>query len=187
MIQTRRFVTLGLAATALSACQGGAPANSPGAIDSRVDAAMADMYARLPFTRTLANQAEGVLVMPGVIKAGFVVGAAYGEGALRLPGTGYRTTADYYSFSSGSVGWQAGAQKTAHAIFFLTPDALATFRRRQGWEAGADAEVTLIDTGIKAEANTTNVQNPVVAVVFSQQGLLAGASLEGAKYTPIQP
>ncbi|MEM0923375.1 MAG: YSC84-related protein [Pseudomonadota bacterium] len=187
MTPTRRFVTLGLAATALAACQGGAPGNAPGTINARVDTAIDTMYARLPFTRTLANQAEGMLIMPGVVKAGFVVGAAYGEGALRLRNSGYRRTAQFYSFSSGSVGWQAGAQKTSHAIFFLTPDALATFRRRQGWEAGADAEVTLIDTGVKAEANTTNVQNPVVAVVFGQQGLLAGASLEGAKYTPITP
>ena len=185
MTLTRRAILA--APVALAACRGGAPANSPADLDREVNVAIDEMYARLPFTRDLAQQARGMVVMPGIIKAGFVVGAAYGEGALRLRNTGFRQTADYYSFSSGSVGWQAGAQKTSHALFFLTTDALTRFRRRPGWEAGADAEVTLIDTGIKAEANTTNLQKPVVAIIFNQQGLLAGASIEGAKYTKIRP
>ncbi|MEM7509016.1 MAG: lipid-binding SYLF domain-containing protein [Pseudomonadota bacterium] len=187
MTLNRRHIISGLGVLALTGCATGAPNNSGAEIDQNVNFALSDMYERLPFTRELANQAQGVLVMPGVIKAGFIVGASYGEGALRLPASGYNSTADYYSFSSGSVGWQAGAQKTAHAIFFMTPTALADFRRHQGWEAGADAEVTLLDSGLKADVNTTTAQSPVVAVVFSQTGLLAGASLEGAKYTKIRP
>ncbi|MEM6906162.1 MAG: lipid-binding SYLF domain-containing protein [Pseudomonadota bacterium] len=183
----RRHILTGLAALPLAACAGGAPNNSGAQIDADVSESIQTMYSRLPFTRDLANRARGMLVMPGVIKAGFVVGAAYGEGALRLPGDGYSRTNRYYSFSSGSVGWQAGAQKTSHALFFMTQSALDRFQAAQGFEVGADAEVTLLDTGVKAEVNTTAAQAPVVAVVFGQQGLLAGASLEGAKYTRITP
>ena len=37
--------------------------------------------------------AKGVLIMPNITKAGFVVGAQYGTGALQVGGK----TADYYS------------------------------------------------------------------------------------------
>lgn len=185
-MQTRRQVMLGGGALALSACATSGSVSSAGAIDANVDQAISQMYRVLPYTRDIAQRATGVLIMPGVVKAGLIVGGAYGEGALRLPGDGYRASDGYYSFAAGSVGFQAGAQKTAHALFFMTPAALDGFRRGKGFEAGVDAEVTLIDAGVKADLNTTVTQKPILGVVFSQKGLLGGASLEGAKYTKLR-
>ena len=190
-MQTRRQALLGIgalgAATGLAGCSSGGSLNSGESVDGSVNDAIRLMHDRLPFTRQIQDRAAGMLIMPGIVKAGFIVGASYGEGALRLKADGYRNTADYYSFGAGSVGYQAGLQKTAHALFFMTQGALAKFRASQGWEIGADAEVTVLDTGVKADLNTTQAQRPVLAVVFSQAGLLAGASLEGAKYTRIRP
>ncbi len=188
MIQNRRIFCLGAGAgvLALSGCvEGNRGLGSEAGVDGNVNDAIAMMYARLPYTRELASQARGILVMPGVYKGGFVVGAAYGEGALRVPGDGYSGSAAYYAFAGASVGWQAGVQKTAHALFFMADSALQKFNSSQNWEVGADAEVTLLDTGVKADLNTTVAQKPVLAVVFNQAGLMAGASLEGAKYTRI--
>ncbi|MEL6208564.1 MAG: twin-arginine translocation pathway signal, partial [Pseudomonadota bacterium] len=64
-------------------------------------------------------------------------------------------------------------------------DALERFRRSDGWEAGVDAEVTVLDKGAKLGADSTVTQKPIVAFVFAQGGLLAGASVEGAKYSKI--
>jgi len=36
--------------------------------------------------KEIAGKAKGVLVLPGVIKAGLIVGGEYGEGALRVGG-----------------------------------------------------------------------------------------------------
>lgn len=182
-MQTRRNAILGGGALALSACATSGSVSSASAIDTNVDQAIAQMYRVLPYTRDIASRAQGALIMPGVVKAGFIVGGAYGEGALRSAADGYRQSSAYYSFGAGSVGFQAGAQKTAHALFFMTPAVLDRFRGGKGFEIGADAEVTLIDAGVKGDLNTTITQQPILAVVFSQQGLLAGASLEGAKYT----
>ncbi len=186
-MQTRRQAIVLLGAGGLAACASGSGINSAAGVDGSVDSAIKQMNERLPFTTDLMSRAAGMLIMPGIVKGGFIVGASYGEGALRLPADGYRSSAAYYSFGAGSVGFQAGLQKTAHALFFMTQDALDKFRRRQGWEAGVDAEVTVIDTGVKADVNTTAAQRPVLAVVFNQAGLAAGASLEGAKYTRITP
>ncbi len=186
MTLTRRAALTGLMASSVAACTSGTTITTGPGIDANVEQAIANMYARLPYTRELAQRAEGMLIMPGIIKGGLIVGGAYGEGALRLPTDNYAVSAQYYSFGSGSVGYQVGAQKTAHALFFMTPAALVKFRNSNGWEVGADAEVTLLDTGVKADLNSTSLQKPVLAVVFSQQGLLAGASLKGAKYSRIK-
>ena len=186
-MQTRRQVMIGAGALGLSACATSGSLNSGASIDTSVNEAQAQMYRVLPYTREIAQRAAGVLIMPGIVKAGVIVGGAYGEGALRTAADGFRRSVDYYSFGSASVGYQLGLQKTAHALFFMTPAALTKFRNSRGFEVGADAEVTLIDTGIKADLNTTALQQPILAVVFSQKGLLAGASLEGAKYTRLIP
>lgn len=179
------LATAGASALALGACASGGSISSGAAVDAKVDGTITDMYKKHPFSRELADRAYGLLVMPGVVKGGFILGGAYGEGALRLVGDGYRQTADYYSFASASVGYQAGLQKTAHALFFMTEAALAGFRNSANFEIGVDAEVTLLDSGFKAGLNTTVAQRPILALVLSQKGLLAGASLEGAKYSRI--
>jgi lipid-binding SYLF domain-containing protein len=45
--------------------------------------------------KEIAGKAKGVLVLPGVIKAGLIVGGEYGEGALRVGGK----TVSYYDIS----------------------------------------------------------------------------------------
>ncbi|WP_297772439.1 YSC84-related protein [uncultured Roseovarius sp.] len=182
---SRRTFTLGLMAGTplLAACGNGV--GSPGAarIDARVDATLSHMYANYPNTRTLAEKSTGILVMPVVTEASFMVGGGFGRGALRINDV----TVDYYSATKGSVGLQIGAQQFAHVLFFMTEDALERFRRSSGWAAGADIEYVFNDRGENLRAETTTSTSPVVAVIFGQAGLLAGVSLEGMKYNRIIP
>ncbi|MEO0960430.1 MAG: YSC84-related protein [Pseudomonadota bacterium] len=163
-----------------------AVAEEAAVIETRVDLALEKLYKDVPGSRELAGKAHGILVMPDIVKGGFIVGARYGEGALRLnTGNGKGATAQYYSLGGASVGLQAGIEESSHALFFLSRDALEKFRRSDGWEAGVDAEVTVLDKGAKLGSDSTVLQQPIVAFVFAQGGLLAGASIEGAKYSKI--
>ena len=157
-------------------------------IDARVNLALGKLWAQVPGSRELAERSRAMLVMPEVLKGGFIVGGAYGEGALRLnhPVDGYDKTESYYSVAAASVGLQIGVQTTSHALFFLTDAALEKFRRADGWEIGADAEVTFPDKGVNIGVNSTTLKQQVIGVVFAEDGLLIGASLQGAKYSPIQ-
>lgn len=156
-------------------------------IDTRVRQALDELYRAVPGSRELAQRSRAVLVMPRVVKGGFLLGAAYGEGALLPSGPQGPAgpPAGYYSVAAASFGLQAGVQKSAHALFFLTEDSVARFQRNDGWEIGADAEVTFPDAGVMVQTNSTLVNKPVIGIVFGQDGLLLGASLEGAKYSPI--
>ena len=127
--------------------------------------------------------AKGVMVMPHITKAGFIVGGQYGQGALQVDGK----TVQYYSLVSGSLGYQIGAEQYDMVIIFMTADALNKFRKSDGWEAGVDAEITLVEVGANASVETLRSQNPIAGFVFDQKGLMAGVSIKGAKFTPIHP
>lgn len=177
---TRRAV---LAASAVAAAMplAAARASSAREIDEDVDYALERLYATTQGARELGARARGVLIMPDVVKGGLIVGGSYGEGALRIDGV----TVDYYSVAAASVGYQIGVQTTSHALFFMTEAALDNFRRSKGWELGADAEFTVPGDGISLNLDSTTAKSAVIAIIFAQDGLLAGASLEGAKYTRI--
>ncbi|MCC6230825.1 MAG: hypothetical protein IT432_16560 [Phycisphaerales bacterium] len=68
----------------LGGCTGSAnkPAERATAI-SEVQAAYDRLLAQQPVAVALATDAKGVLVLPNVLKAGFVLGGYHGSGALR--------------------------------------------------------------------------------------------------------
>ena len=45
--------------------------------------------------------------------------------------------------ASASIGFQLGAQARSVVIMFMTPEALASFRRVHGWKIGVDGSVAL--------------------------------------------
>jgi lipid-binding SYLF domain-containing protein len=172
---------LAAAAAGLAACNNGTRSSQRDVIDIRVRDAIGIMYREFPDSRELRAKSAGMLMMPLVTEAGFGVGGGYGEGALLIDDA----IVDYYSFVMGSFGFQIGAQQSAHALFFMTPAALADFRGASGWTAGGDIQYALPDQGDAIGTSTTKLLSPVIAVVFGQQGLIAGATLNGGKYTRI--
>ena len=175
---TRRAALGAFGALALATT---AAADSAREIQENVEFAESQLYRDVRGAKELAAKARGVLIMPEVIKGGLIVGGSYGEGALKIGGK----IDSYYSVAAASIGYQIGVQKTSHALFFMTQSALEKFQNAEGWEVGADAEVTVPGDGLSANVDSTSIKNPVIAVVFAQDGLLAGASLEGAKYSRI--
>lgn len=182
-IPTRRGFILGGSAFALSACSNGVGSQGGPRIDQRVDATRDFLFSRYPATQELAGRASGILWMPLITEAGFGVGGSFGRGALRINDV----TVDYYSATQATFGLQIGAQQYAHALFFMTPDALAKFRQSSGWALGADAKYALNDQGETLLADSNTVLNPVLAFVFGQAGAIVGATLEGTKYNRIIP
>jgi lipid-binding SYLF domain-containing protein len=165
--------------TAGSATEG----SNRAAIDRDVTAALADLNATNPSVGELTDNAVAVLVFPSITTAGFGIGGSYGTGALREGG---QTTA-YYNLIAGSFGWQLGAQSYSQAYFFNTADALQTFRETEGFEAGVGVTAVAADFGAQGAITSSTLQEPVVVITWGQAGLMAGATIEGAKMTEIDP
>ncbi|MDA5094801.1 YSC84-related protein [Aliiroseovarius sp. KMU-50] len=177
------MVALGGAGLTAAGCANGVGSSGGTQIDARADQTLRYLYNRYPDIRQVADKSTGMLVMPLVTEAGFVVGGAYGRGALRINDV----TVDYYSQAQASFGLQIGAQQYAHVLFFMSDQALQDFRAASGWVASADIKYAFQTDGDRLSADTITSSDPVVAVVFGQAGLIAGAALEGAKYTRIIP
>lgn len=182
---TRRIALTGAfaAATLAAACGNGIGSRGSETIDARIAATLNYMEQTYPGTVDLRQKAAGMLVMPLVTEAGLGIGGSYGRGGLIVNGV----TVDYYSAIQASVGLQIGAQQYAHVLFFMTQEALADFRTSAGWVAGANVEYAFSDQGETLMTDTTTVTSPVVAIVFGQTGLRAGATVDGTKYSRIIP
>ncbi len=182
-LNRRAFTLCGLAGLSLAACSNQIGGQGAADLDARVDAARDYLRNNYPSLGELFQNSRGILYMPVVTEAGLFLGAAYGRGALRINDA----TVDYYQATRASIGLQAGAQQYAHALFFMTEQALSDFRYSPGWAASADLRYAVPTQGGSMGAETTTQFAPVIAVVFGQSGILAGASLSGVKYTRIVP
>lgn len=147
------------------------------------ETALQKLYATNPKAAELGSKANAVLIFPKVVKAGFIVGGQEGSGVLFEAGR----PAGYYRIAAASFGYQAGAQTFGYALFFMTPDSLAYLKKSDGWSIGTGPSVVLVDKGMARTLNTTTLSQAVYAMIFGQEGLMAGMGLQGSKITPIQP
>ena len=178
-IKRRNFLAGALISLPLINCSNNSITQTGSDIDREANRAMDILFQLNPDTRSIFERAAGVLIMPRITKASFGIGGAYGEGVLKIKGA----PIDYYSVASASYGPQLGALKYSHVLFFMTQEALRDFRTVDGWEIGADAEVTFREKGYSYGISSNTVTKPIYGVIFGQIGVMAGASLEGAKYS----
>ena len=172
---------IAIAVLALFASNAPGRAGSAGEINAGVRETLDQMYRQIPGTRALAGRAAGILVFPTIVKAGIGIGGEYGEGAMRIGG---RTVA-YYNTVAASVGFQFGAQARSVVIMFMTPDALAGFRRIDGWKVGVDGSIAIITVGAGGSIDTNRIASPVVGFIFDNRGLMYNLTLEGSKISRI--
>lgn len=151
-------------------------------IDANVNASLERFVKEVKGAQEFLNAAQGVLIIPGVIQGGLVVGAEYGEGALRIDGK----TVGYYNIASASFGAQIGGEKKDIILVFMDKTVVKKFRNSKNWKAGVDAKVTLINIGVDQSINTMKINHPVVGFVFGQKGLMAAATIEGSKFTKMK-
>ena len=166
---------------AMTAFAGIAHAASKEKIDRRVDKALTEFRSEIGGADAALAKAVGVLVFPRITKGGIGLGAEYGEGALRIGGN----SVAYYSTAAGSAGLQLGVQRRRQIIVFLDQGALDKFRASDGWEIGVDASVAVVTLGAGGAIDTTQLNQPVVAFIFDNKGLMYNLSLEGSKISRI--
>jgi lipid-binding SYLF domain-containing protein len=157
-------------------------AKTAGEINASVNACLDRFYKQVKGGKELAGKAKGVLVLPGVVKAGLIVGGEYGEGALRVGGK----TVSYYNLAAGSVGFQIGGEAKDIIMMFMTDAALTQFQASKGWEVGVDGNVALVNIGGGESVDFTKMNDPIIAFVFDVKGLMADISLKGAKLTKVE-
>lgn len=179
----RAFAAALLSSLSLLSPSGPAQAATASALNASADAALAEFASDIKGGKDYLKAAKGILVLPEVTKAGLVVAAQFGEGALRVGGK----TVDFYKMEAASVGLQAGYQEATYVFLFLTDEALNQFRTGKGWSAGVEGGVTVVDASMGGTLDSLKAKDAVLGFAFGETGLMGGWSAKGAKFTKIQP
>ena len=154
------------------------------ALDNDVHAAITLLKRTSPAARALAKRVRGALVFPNIVKAGFLVGVQYGNGALvrAKKGGGYYI-ANYYNITSASYGLQAGVQSFGYVVALMTDAAVEHVETSQGWELGVGPSIVIVDEGMAKTLTTETLKSDIYVFTFGQKGLMAGLGLQGTKIT----
>ena len=128
----------------------------------------------------LLSRAQGIAILPTVIKAGLGIGGRGGKGVLVVRNAqGRWSNPAFITLAGGSIGWQIGVE---------TSDIILVFTTRRGVEGltggkvtlGADASVAAGPVGRQSSA-ATDLQFQAEVYSYSRaKGLFAGISIDGS-------
>jgi lipid-binding SYLF domain-containing protein len=136
---------------------------------------------------TLMADAQGVAVIPRVVKAGFVVAGSGGHGVVvAKDGSGNWGEPVFVNFGGGSVGFQAGVESTDVVLVFRDRKSLDRLLDGRGAKLtlGADAGVAAGPVGRQAMAGTDFKLEAEVLSYSRSRGLFAGVALDGSVLHP---
>ncbi|HAR33529.1 MAG TPA: twin-arginine translocation pathway signal protein, partial [Desulfobacter sp.] len=83
-------------------------------------------------------------------------------------------------------GLQAGLQKYAYAMFFMTQEALDWLKTTKGWELGIGPSIVIVDEGAGKNFSTTTLKSEIYAFFFGQKGLMGGMGIQGTKISKMK-
>lgn len=127
--------------------------------------------------------ARAVVILPNLVKAGFIAGGEGGNGVLLGKGAdGNWSQPVFLSMGVASVGLQAGIQQTEVVLLIRSEAALKAVLKHQG-SIGAEAGLTMAVYGATMKgATTANADADIWAFANSKSGLFGGMSLEGSVF-----
>lgn len=121
------------------------------------------------------GKAEGVLIIPALIKGAFIVGGSGGSGVLLAKGDNNQWSYPaFYTMGSGSIGLQIGGEVSEIVLMVMTKGGMDSLLA-SSFKLGTDASVAAGPVGVGAKAQAVDI------LAFSRtKGAFAGLSLEGA-------
>lgn len=169
----------------------GALVNSSAGSDDRQEAIRLVNEARLMFEsmtvdpnfsamRDLLKKADGVFLVPQMLKGAFVVGVSGGSGVLltRDRNTGKWSGPAFYTVGGASFGLQAGGQASEVVLLSMTQRGVTAFMSNS-LKLGGDVGIAAGPAGAGVSAATANLSADILSFSRSK-GLYGGVSLDGA-------
>jgi lipid-binding SYLF domain-containing protein len=130
----------------------------------------------------LLADAQGIAIIPGVIKAGFILGGRGGHGVVfSRQADGTWGGPAFITIGGASLGLQAGVQSTDVILVFKTRKSLERVVQGKGkLTLGADAAIAAGPIGRQAAAGTDGMLRAEIYSYSRSRGLFAGVSFDGA-------
>lgn len=133
----------------------------------------------------LLGKAECIVVVPGLKKGAFIIGAKYGKGFIscRKPsGVGWSAPASI-RVEGGSFGFQIGGSETDVVLLVMNEGGVKKLLSSK-FTVGADASAAAGPVGRDSSAQTDAQMRAEILTYSRSRGVFAGISLEGATLRP---
>ena len=138
----------------------------------------------LPELKGYVTRARGLLIIPQLVKGGFIVGAEAGSGVLMVRGDdGSWSAPVFVTLVAASIGLQIGG-KSSKVLFAVMHDAALDALLSNKVKLGVDLGVAVAHVGAGLEASTTTAARGDIFQFAVSQGLFGGGALEGAVIEP---
>jgi len=130
--------------------------------------------------KQLMQKTEGIIIIPGLINAGFVIGGKRGKGiAMVRNDNGTWSNPVFLTMTGGSLGFQAGIQSVDLVLVFLNKTSLLDIGK-SSFTLGGDISVAAGPVGRTSSAGTDYKLESEVYSYSRSRGLFAGISVSGS-------
>lgn len=130
------------------------------------------------------RRAKAVLIVPSLVKAGFILGAEIGSGVLLVRGEeGPFGQPAFFKVIAGSIGIQLGVQDSEVMFLIMSEKGLNSVLNDR-FKASADLSLAVIRGGGIEAGTTSNIGADIYAFSVNY-GLFGGGSFEGASIQPV--
>ena len=130
--------------------------------------------------QSLLAVAEGIAIIPDVVKIGFIGGVRHGKGVLLIRSeNGAWNAPIFVTLTGGSIGWQVGVQATDAVLVFTTKRSVEGLTGGK-FTIGVDAAAAAGPVGRKAGAATDAQLRAEILTYSRSRGLFAGVSIDGS-------
>ena len=129
----------------------------------------------------ILERAEAIVVIPSLVKGGFIVGAQHGRGIMSVRDRETNTwgAPGFVALTGGSIGWQIGLQAVDLVLLVMNREGVKDLLDNE-FKLGANASVAAGPVGRQGEASTDASLSAQILAYSRAKGLFAGLSLEGA-------
>jgi lipid-binding SYLF domain-containing protein len=129
----------------------------------------------------ILERAEAIVVIPSLVKGGFIIGAQHGRGimSVRDRDSNRWSAPGFIALTGGSIGWQIGVQAVDLVLLVMNRDGVKDLLDNE-FKLGANASVAAGPVGRQGEASTDASLSAQILAYSRAKGLFAGLSLEGA-------
>ena len=128
---------------------------------------------------SILAKAQGIAIIPGVVKAAYGIGGEFGRGVLLVQEKGTWSNPSFIKLAGGSLGWQIGIQRSDLILVFKTKKSIDHIAEGK-ITMGADAGVAAGPVGRGAQANTDLEMKAEIFAYSKAKGLFIGISVKGA-------
>jgi len=183
----RRILMVAVAALALAVPQLAKASDEQQVVNDAVDAMqhLATSSGLAANARDLLHKARGVMIVPTLVKAGFIFGGQGGTGVLlsRDPKTGSWSYPAFYAMGAGSFGLQIGVEVSRIMLIIMNDKALNAVMQSE-FKIGGEAGIAVATLGGGAEASTTAAGGADIYALAESAGLFGGIAIQGGIIKP---